>query len=104
MVNQRDIGLLRLIAQRVAGPGSATATDAVQWMTAMQAQDFASAVLAVALRTQSRSRSDVHAALDNGDVVRSWPMRGTLHFVAAEALTSRAQICLRHGKRPACRR
>ena len=86
MVKPRDVGLLRLIAQRVAGPGSATATDAVRWMTATQAQDFSSAVLAIALRTQSRSRSDVHDALDSGSVVRSWPMRGTLHFVAAEDL------------------
>src|SRR5665213_3957346 len=87
MVKARDIGLLRLIAQRVAGPGSATAADAVRWMTATQAQDYASAVLAIALRTQSRSHSDVHAALDSGSVVRSWPMRGTLHFVAAEDLS-----------------
>ncbi|HEY5457388.1 MAG TPA: winged helix DNA-binding domain-containing protein [Acidothermaceae bacterium] len=87
MVKARDIGLLRLIAQRVAGPGSATAADAVRWMTATQAQDYASAVLAIALRTQSRSRGEVHAALDNGSVVRSWPMRGTLHFVAAEDLS-----------------
>ncbi len=86
MVKARDIGLLRLVAQRIAGPGCATAADAVRWMTATQAQDYASAVLAVALRTQSRSRSEVHAALDNGSVVRSWPMRGTLHFVAAEDL------------------
>jgi hypothetical protein len=87
MVKPRDLGLLRLIAQHVAGPGSATAADAVQWMTAMQAQDFSSAVLAVALRTESRRRSEVQDALDNGSVVRSWPMRGTLHFVAAEDLS-----------------
>lgn len=87
MLKQRDVGLLRLVAQRIAGPGSATATDAVRWMTAMQAQEFASAVLAVALRTKSRSRSEVHDALDSGSVVRSWPMRGTLHFVAAEDLS-----------------
>ncbi len=86
MLKQRDLGLLRLIAQRVSGPGSATATDAVRWMTAMQAQDFSSAVLAVALRTKSRSLAEVHDALDSGSVVRSWPMRGTLHFVAAEDL------------------
>jgi hypothetical protein len=86
MVKAREIGLLRLIAQRVAGPGSATASDAVRWMTATQAQDFSSAVLAIALRTKSRSLSQVHDALDSGSVVRSWPMRGTLHFVAAEDL------------------
>jgi hypothetical protein len=87
MVTQRDVGLLRLVAQRLAGPGLPTATDAVRWMTATQAQDFSSAVLAIALRTQSRSRTEVHDALDSGAVVRSWPMRGTLHFVAAEDLS-----------------
>ena len=86
MVKGRDVGLLRLVAQRIAGPGAVTATDVVRWMTAMQAQDFQSAVLAIALRTKSRTRSEVHEALDSGSVVRSWPMRGTLHFVAAEDL------------------
>jgi hypothetical protein len=87
MVKLRDVGLLRLVAQRIAGPGAASATDAVRWMTATQAQDFQSAVLAIALRTKSRTRSEVHEALDSGSVVRSWPMRGTLHFVAAEDLS-----------------
>ena len=87
MLKSSDLGLLRLIAQRVAGPGWATPTDAVRWMTATQAQDFASAVLAVALRTKSRSLGEVHDALDGGSVIRSWPMRGTLHFIAAEDLS-----------------
>jgi Winged helix DNA-binding domain len=78
---------MRLIAQRIAGPGFADATEAVRWMTAMQAQDYAGAVLSVALRTASRDRQDVRAALDSGAVVRSWTMRGTLHFVAAEDLS-----------------
>ena len=87
MLKQGDLGLLRLIAQRVAGPALPSAADAVRWMTATQAQDFPSAVLAVALRTKPRSLSEVRDALDNGSVVRSWPMRGTLHFVAAEDLS-----------------
>jgi hypothetical protein len=87
MLKQRDVGLLRLVAQRIAGAGCATAADAVRWMTATQAQDYSSAVLAIALRTKSRSRSEVYDALDSGRVVRSWPMRGTLHFVAAEDLS-----------------
>jgi hypothetical protein len=78
---------LRLVAQRIAGPGFAHAADAVHWMTSMQAQDYAGAVLSVALRTTSRDRKAVYAALDSGAVVRSWTMRGTLHFVAAEDLS-----------------
>lgn len=82
-----DVGLLRLIAQRIAGPGFTGAADTVRWMTAIQGQDYAGAVLSVALRTASRDRKAVHAALDSGAVVRSWTMRGTLHFVPAEDLS-----------------
>ncbi len=81
------IGLLRLIAQRIAGPGFADAADAVRWMTAIQGQDYAGAVLSIAVRTAARDRKAVYAAMDSGAVVRSWTMRGTLHFVAAEDLS-----------------
>ncbi|MGH3923194.1 MAG: winged helix DNA-binding domain-containing protein, partial [Pseudonocardiaceae bacterium] len=86
MTTPHDIALLRLAAQRIAGPGFATAADVVRWLTAVQAQDYPGAVTSVALRTESRTRSSVEAALNAGEVVRSWPMRGTLHFVLAEDL------------------
>jgi hypothetical protein len=86
MTTPHDLALLRLAAQRIAGPGFATATDAVRWLTAMQAQDYPGAVTSIALRTESKTRQGVEAALNSGAVVRSWPMRGTLHFVLAEDL------------------
>ena len=55
-------------------------------MTAVQAQDYRGALTSVALRTEGGSRADVEAALTAGQVVRSWPMRGTLHLVAARDL------------------
>ena len=86
MTTPHEVALLRLAAQRIAGPGSAGATEAVRWMTASQAQDHAGALTSVALRTASGTRRGVEAALDAGEVVKSWPMRGTLHLVAAEDL------------------
>ncbi len=86
MISLDDVGLLRLAALRLVGPGEPTAADAVRWLGAAQAQDLPGALTSVALRTASRSRPDVVAALDAGEVVRSWPMRGTLHLVAAEDL------------------
>jgi hypothetical protein len=82
----KDIGPLRLAAQRLVGEREATAADAVRRLLAAQAQDLPGALTSVALRTTSRSRAEVTAALDGGDVVRSWPMRGTLHLVAADDL------------------
>lgn len=86
MTTLHDIALLRLVAQRIAGPGFPTATDVVRWLTAVQAQDYPGAVTSIALRTEPRTRQCVEDALNSGEVVRAWPMRGTLHFVLAEDL------------------
>jgi hypothetical protein len=79
----RRVALLRMAAQRLLGERFATASDAVDWLTCVQAQDFGGAMTSVALRVRDGSRHTVEAALDSGAVVRSWPMRGTLHLVPA---------------------
>ena len=81
-----EVALLRLVAQRVAGARCAGAVEAVRLLTAVQAQDLPGALTSVALRTRRRSRADVEQALAHGEVVRSWPMRGTLHLVVAQDL------------------
>lgn len=69
----------------VADPG--TAEDTARWMLALQAQDFAGARWALALRGRSgETVADIHAALDGARIVRSWPLRGTLQITAAEDL------------------
>ncbi len=78
-----EVALLRLVAQRAAGPALDSPAEAVAWLGAAQGQDLPGVLTSVALRTTGRSRSAVTAALDAGHVVRSWPMRGTLHLVPA---------------------
>ena len=51
-------------------------------MGAMQAQDWGQAKWAVGLRA-GVSAAEVDAAVERGEVVRTWPMRGTLHLVPA---------------------
>ncbi|MFC8040121.1 winged helix DNA-binding domain-containing protein [Paenarthrobacter sp. NPDC057355] len=82
----RVLGRLRLASQGLLGGGFTAVPDAVRWMAAMQAQDLGSALWAVGQRVPGTAASDVRAALDAGTVVRSWPMRGTLHLVAPEDL------------------
>ena len=86
MTTPHELTLLRLVAQRIAGPGLDTPADVVGWLTSVQAQDHAGAATSIALRTRSRSRAEVDEALTAGEIVKSWPMRGTLHFVLAEDL------------------
>ena len=86
MTTLSEVALLRVIAQRIAGPQPASPVEAVRRLAAVQGQDLPGALTSVALRTTGRRRDDVVAALDEGAVVRSWPMRGTLHLLAAEDL------------------
>jgi hypothetical protein len=50
----------------------------------VQAQDYLSSLYAVGLRMRRARERDVEQALADKTIVRTWPMRGTLHFVAAE--------------------
>lgn len=85
-VTPRILGRLRLVSQGLLGTGLGSVSDAVRWMTAMQAQDLQAALWAVGQRSTGAGLQTVRAALDSGEIVRSWPMRGTLHFVAPEDL------------------
>lgn len=76
--SKHEIALLRLAAQRVVAPLPGPA-DVVGWLTAVQAQDDVGALASIALRSVGRSRDQVVAAFDAAQIVRSWPMRGTLH-------------------------
>jgi hypothetical protein len=83
-LDRHGIAAMRLTAQRLGTVRSASPADAVRWMLAIQAQDLPGAKWSLGLRTQGCTRADADAALDAGEVVRSWPLRGTLHLVAAE--------------------
>ncbi|MFQ1000637.1 winged helix DNA-binding domain-containing protein [Modestobacter sp. SSW1-42] len=80
-----ELSMLRMAAQRLVGPPAASPVEAVRLLTAVQGQELPGALLSVALRSGS-TRAQVTAALDDGSVVRSWPMRGTLHLTAADDL------------------
>jgi hypothetical protein len=81
--DHRRIASLRLTAQRLGAARSASPADAVRWMLAVQAQDLPGAKWSLGLRTEGGTEAAVDAALDAGEVVRSWPLRGTLHLAAA---------------------
>ena len=74
----------RLRLQRLAGPGFAAPADVVKWFGAVQAQDYPGALWALGLRTKGASEASVEQALADRAIVRTWPLRGTLHFVAPE--------------------
>lgn len=79
---QRLLGhrmVAQLLAPAAAAPCPDTTAGVAGHMVAVQAQLYASGVEALELR----GAPDVLAAIDRGEVVRSWTQRGTHHFVAA---------------------
>lgn len=58
--------------------------DVVRWFGAIQAQEYLHSLWAVGLRTTKAVAADVEDALANRSIVRTWPMRGTIHYVPAE--------------------
>ncbi len=84
--SRRRITGLRLAAQRLGANEASTAVEAVRWMLGLQAQDFPGVKWSVGLRQAGATEAAVEAACDAGEIVRSWPLRGTLHLVAADDL------------------
>jgi hypothetical protein len=61
-----------------------TPAEVVTWFGAMQAQDLASALWSLGLRLPGSTQSDMLEALAQGGILRTWPMRGTIHLVPSE--------------------
>jgi hypothetical protein len=81
-----SIPALRLYHQHIAQPRLTQPEQVVAWLGGLQGQDYPGAKWSIALRMPTATEADVVQAFDTGKLVRSWPMRGTLHVVAAADL------------------
>ncbi len=103
-MTQADIARLRLANQRIAGPKFADPGEVVRWPGALQAQDFTQALWAIGLRTRGSAVAAIERAIAERKIVRTWPMRGTLHFVPPEDARwmlklSASRVITRDGRR-----
>jgi hypothetical protein len=83
-MDRHQLSIQRIASQCISAPLDADAAEVVRWMGALQSQDAKSGLLAVAVRSNQITVSAVEDALREGRIVRTWPMRGTLHLVPAE--------------------
>ncbi|MEO6356820.1 MAG: winged helix DNA-binding domain-containing protein [Ferruginibacter sp.] len=79
----KNIAGSRLINQQITSSASTTIKEMVAWMGAIQAQDYTMAKWAIGLRCNATTNSDVEAAINKGDIIRTHVLRPTWHFVAA---------------------
>jgi len=79
----RDIPSQRLLNQRIASPAQNAPSDVVASLAGIQAQDYSGALWAIALRLPDATEASIKRAIADRTIIRTWAMRGTLHFVAA---------------------
>jgi hypothetical protein len=79
-----DITMLRLRQLQITTHQFTSPGDLMRYLGAMQAQDYQAALWAIGARLPGITRHDVEQAIVDRQIVRTWPMRGTLHFVPAE--------------------
>ncbi len=80
-LDRSELLSLRLRSLLLDAPRDLTPGDVVDWFGAMQAQDLASGEWSFGVRSQGLTQRDVQRATEERQIVRTWPMRGTVHFV-----------------------
>jgi hypothetical protein len=79
--------------QRIGHKQFASPAATVRWFGAVQAQDYLGSLWAIGLRTRAATQAAVERAIADRTIVRTWPLRGTLHFVAAEDARWMLNLC-----------
>lgn len=81
-----EIGRRRAATQALTGSAFTAATAVIEWLGAVQAQDYPLAAWSVAQRLAGGTLADVEAALATGAILRTHILRPTWHFVPRDDL------------------
>jgi len=84
---------IRLLNQQLCCPQYSNPTEVVNYMGAMQAQEYRMMRWAVAMRTSKPSASAFKEAFDRGQIIRLHLMRGTWQLVSADDYWSLLDLC-----------
>lgn len=82
-MNPELIPIARLFNQGIAMPRFQHPAEVLIHMGAIQGQDFSGAKLSIGVRLNHATDQTIENAFSGRSIVRTWLMRGTLHFVAA---------------------
>lgn len=83
----------RLLNQQLICPQFTSPHDVVEWMGAVQAQDYAMMRRAVTMRCRKPSEKAFEKAFNEGSIVRTHLFRTTWQLVAGEDLGWMLELC-----------
>ena len=78
----REVSAARIVSQGLAAP-LPDPVAAVEALLAIQGQQPSAIPWAIGVRAEGVARSDIEEAFERVELVRSWPMRGTVHVTSA---------------------
>jgi hypothetical protein len=79
-----EIGLRRLASQHLASGRHEHPAEVVRWLGAVQAQDYNQSLWAIGSRLRKGTVDDIERAITERSLVRTWLMRGTIHYAPPE--------------------
>jgi hypothetical protein len=82
-MNLREIANQRLFIQQLTQKRFEQPGEVASWLVALQGQDYAGAKWSLGLRLPGSTEANIERAIAERDIVRTWALRGTLHFLAA---------------------
>lgn len=80
-MDRLDVVRERFYTQHLAGAGLEKPEDIVQWLGAVQSQDYAGAKWSIGQRVKDCTDADVDQAFASGRILRTHVLRPTWHFV-----------------------
>lgn len=89
----KNIIELRLQSHWLVDKPFATPAEVVRHYGCIQSQDLYQATRVVASRTDNASYDNIKQACRDWSIIRTWPMRGTLHYIAPEYVHWLLDIC-----------
>lgn len=78
------ISNLRLFNQHINSDRLKNVKELVQWMGAIQAQDYTMSKYAIGIRLKNSTHQTIEEAINKAKIIRTHVLRPTWHFVAAE--------------------
>ena len=79
-----DLVRHRLFNQQIVGSKLKKPAEAVRWLGAVQAQEYAMSKWALALRLPPTTDAQIEKSLNEGEILRTHVLRPTWHFVTPE--------------------
>lgn len=79
-----NIATHRLYNQGLLENRFKTPDEMVRWFGAVQAQEYLPSMWAIGLRLPGATEETIQQAIIDRKILRTWPMRGTIHYLLAE--------------------